>query len=82
MQAESEKWQEELALKRQELRQREVEMLYKQHQHDQDIEAKLIGILAQSESAQAQAMAKEEAGEELSELDQAALSYLKGGESE
>ncbi len=80
MQAESEKWQEELAIKRQELRQREIEMLYKQHQHDQDIEAKLIGILAQSENAQAQAMAKDEAGEELSELDQAALSYLRGGQ--
>lgn len=78
-QREQEQWQAEMEMKRADLRQREIEMLYKQHQHDQDIEVDLIKVLAQSESAQAQAQAKDEAGQELNELDQAALDYLRGG---
>ena len=77
-QRDQEQWAKELELKQQQLEKDRMALYMQQHQHDQDVETKLIDILARHEDAQAQAQAKQEAGEELNDLDKAAIRYLGG----
>lgn len=71
LQGEQQKALAELEIKRMELEQKSREMDYKQHQHDQDIEVKLLELQAKVEESE-----RGEIREEISELDKQAAKFL------